>query len=312
MKNFLIKIAIFFALLFVIDRVAGLCFSYMSSHNKGGYVGHHNYITDKVNEDLLIFGSSRAIHHYNPQLLTDSLGLSCYNCGQDGNGIILFYGWWQIIKGHHHPKMVIYDICTSFDLLAEDDNHKFLGWLKELYDRPNIQGIFEDIDKTEKYKMTSQLYRYNSKFHQIAADYIHPIYVVKENGFLPLNGELDTMRIQKEPMIEQPSVEPKFDPIKIQYLNKLIDDMQGVNLIFTVSPMWYGIPQEQLSPIRAICQQRNIPFIDFSNDPKYVHNNIYFKDGSHLNAHGADEFTKDLIIAIKNMSIFGHKYIKKD
>ena len=44
-------------------------------------------------------------------------------------------------------------------------------------------------------------------------------------------------------------------------------------------------------------------FIDFSNRPKYVHNNAYFIDGDHLNARGADEFTKDLIVELRNQKI---------
>ena len=302
MKKFLIQIAIFFVLLFIIDRLTGYSCAYMAKHSKGGYVGHHNYITDDVHEDLLVFGSSRAIHHYNPQILTDSLGLSCYNCGQDGNGILLFYGWWQIIKEHYHPKIIIYDITTSFDLLIGEDNHKYLGWLKESYDRTNIRKIFEAVDPTEKYKMMSQMYRYNSKFHQIAADFVYPIYTVKANGFLPLNGKVDTMRIKKKYNFKQ-NKKPQFDSLKISYLNKFIEEAEGTKLIFTVSPMWYGIAPEQLSPIREICQQHNIPFLDFSNDPKYVHNNIFFKDGSHLNALGADEFTRDLIIELRKRRI---------
>ena len=291
----------FFAILLVIDRVAGYTFSYMSEHSKGGYVGHHKYITDDVHEDILVFGSSRAIHHYNPQMLTDSLGLSCYNCGQDGNGILLFYGWWQIIKEHYKPQIIIYDITPSFDLQIGEDNHKYLGWLKELYGRADIREIFESVDKTEKYKMMSLMYRYNSKFHQIAADFIHPIYVVKANGFLPLQGEVDTMRIKRSSNVPQKKV--MTDPLKIKYLKKFIDEANGVKIVFAVSPMWYGIAPEQLSVIRSICLQRGIPFLDFSNDAKYVHNNEYFKDGSHLNAKGADEFTRDFIKELKRQNI---------
>lgn len=43
-----------------------------------------------------------------------------------------------------------------------------------------------------------------------------------------------------------------------------------------------------------MCEKDNILFIDFSQKGKYVRNNELFKDGSHLNAIGADEFTKDL------------------
>ena len=51
--------------------------------------------------------------------------------------------------------------------------------------------------------------------------------------------------------------------------------------------------------IKEMCNKNNVVFIDFSNDPKYVHQDDYFKDGSHLNEKGADEFTKDLIQIIK-------------
>jgi len=294
MKRFLVRIAIFFALLFVIDRVVGYTVSYMTKHSKGGYVGHHNYITDKTNEDILIFGSSRAIHHYNPQIITDSLGLSCYNCGQDGNGIVLFYGWWQLIKEHYKPKVIIYDVTTSFDLLKGEANNKYLGWLKESYERDNISDLFKEVDKTEQYKMLSQMYRYNSKFLQVTTDYIHPVFVVKNNGFLPMKGEIDTMRINKK-KVKGLVRKPQFDEEKLELLNKFIDETDGVRLIFVASPMWYGIPSDQMAPIRELCQQRQIPFFDYSNSPKYVHVNEYFKDGQHLNAKGADEFSRDLV-----------------
>ena len=98
MKRFVIRLIAFLFVMLTIDRGFGMVMNYLQENAKGGYIGHHNYILQRANEDILIFGSSRALHHYNPQIVIDSLGMNCYNCGQDGNGIILFYGWWQIIK----------------------------------------------------------------------------------------------------------------------------------------------------------------------------------------------------------------------
>ena len=67
--------------------------------------------------------------------------------------------------------------------------------------------------------------------------------------------------------------------------------------------MWYTQDTLVLAPIKAICKKRNICLIDFSNNPKYVHNNEYFKDGTHLNARGADEFTRDLIQELRKKEI---------
>lgn len=296
MKKFLLKVCLFFLALLIVDRALGMVFSYMSGHAKGGYIGHHKYVTDKANEDILIFGSSRAIHHYNPQILTDSLGLSCYNCGQDGNGIILFYGLWQMIKEHHKPKMIIYDVSTSFDLYEGENNQRYLGWLRADYDRNGIKPIFTAIEPTEEYKMMSMLYRHNSKFMQVLTDYVHPIFKIEGDGYLPLKGEMDRMKIKD---ISGEQVRQVIDSQKIQFINKLIDELDGVKLIFVASPSWYGNDHDDYQPIKEICSRRNISFVDYSQDVKYIHQYQYFKDGSHLNDIGADEFTRDLIKELK-------------
>ncbi len=296
MKKFLLKVGLFFVVLIILDRVFGMAFAYMGDHAKGGYIGHHKYVTDKVNEDILVFGSSRAIHHYNPQVLTDSLGMTCYNCGQDGNGIILFYGLWQMIKEHHKPKMIIYDVSTGFDLYKGENNQKFLGWLRADYDRPGVKQIFDDVDCTEKYKMLSMLYRYNSKFMQNITDFVHPIFGIEGNGYIPLNGEMDKMKVKDESSNHELRT---VDSQKLDFLNKLIDETNGVELVFVASPMWYQTLESDYQPIKDLCEQRGVRFIDFSNKEKYIHQYEWFKDGAHLNAKGADEFTRDLISVIK-------------
>lgn len=297
MKRFIIKLLAFLLLMFIVDRAVGLGMKYMQEHAKGGYVGHHNKIIYNSYEDILIFGSSRAIHHYNPQIIKDSLGVSCYNCGQDGNGIILFYGWWQIMKERHTPKLVIYDVTPGFDLLVGEDNHKYLGWLRSEYDNKNIKQIFEDVDYTEKYKMQSMMYRYNSKFLQNIVDFIHPIFKIKSDGFLPLKGALDEMKIKKK---RRDSEIPKIDSLKLELIEKLVVDIKRHNsqVILVASPVWYGKEDVQFDALRRICKEHNVQFFNYSNNPKYLKNNRFFKDGSHLNARGADEFTKDLIIEL--------------
>lgn len=296
MKKFLLKVGLFFLALIIVDRALGMVIAYMGEHAKGGYVGHHVYVTDKTNEDILVFGSSRAIHHYNPQIISDSLGMTCYNCGQEGNGIVLFYGLWQMIKEQHQPKMIIYDVSTGFDLYEGESNQKYLGWLRMDYDRPGVKQIFTAIDPTEEYKMMSMLYRFNSKFMQNITDYVHPIFGIDGNGFLPLKGNMDKMKV-KDKNLNSTSVR-SVDRQKLDFINKLIDEMEGVELVFVASPMWYGANEEDYQPIREICNKRNISFLDFSNNEKYVHQNEWFKDGTHLNARGADEFTRDLISVI--------------
>ena len=55
--------------------------------------------------------------------------------------------------------------------------------------------------------------------------------------------------------------------------------------------------------MKQICLERSIPLLDFSNDSKYVHHDEYFSDGIHLNAKGADEFTRDLLETMRKKGI---------
>lgn len=269
-----------------------MAMKYLQAHAKGGYVGHHNYILNQSTEDILIFGSSRAIHHYNPQIIKDSLGMTCYNCGQDGNGIVLFYGWWQIIKDRYTPKMIVYDVNPRFDLLEGEDNHKYLGWLKSEYDIDKVKQIFADVDPSEKFKMLSMMYRYNSKFLQNITDYFHPMYGISQDGYLPLIGDMDKMKIKEQKTI----VDYSYDQLKLSYIESFINDCKyrGITLIITSSPIWYGRDERELKPLKDLCNRESIPFYDFSNDDSYVHNDEMFKDGNHLNNKGADEFTKEI------------------
>ena len=298
MKRFVIKLLTFLLLMFIVDRGVGMGMKYMQEHAKGGYIGHHNKIIYNSYEDILIFGSSRAIHHYDPQIFEDSLGLSCYNCGQDGNGIILFYGWWQLMKERHIPKIVIYDVNPGFDLLHGENNQKYLGWLRSEYDNKDIEQIFENVDYTEKYKMQSMMYRYNSKFLQNIVDFVHPIFKIKSNGFLPLRGKMDEMKIKKK---RNESKHLNIDPLKIELIEKLVIDIKkhGALVIFVASPIWYGKEDSQFDALCNICKKHDVPFYNYSNSPKYVRNSDYFKDGSHLNARGADEFTKEIVMKIR-------------
>lgn len=292
MKRFLIQIIAFFAILIVVDMACGLAFKRIESKAKGGFTYRDHYICDELETDVLVSGSSRCVRHYNPQIISDSLGLSCYNSGQMGNGIILNYGRFRMVEERKKPKIIIYDLHPEFDLLVGYDNHRYLTWLKSHYGRDGIADIFESIDKTEKFKMLSQMYRYNSRWVEIMMDFLHPISDARNNGFSPLIGEMDKTKVRS---VQDSKRDYLFDDLKISYLNKLIDESQGEKLYIVVSPIWYGMDTSQFEPVRQICQERGIPFIDFSNDPKYVHHDEFFFDGNHMNERGADEFTRDLI-----------------
>jgi hypothetical protein len=294
MKRFVIQVIVFFAIVAVIDVACGYGFRYMETHAKGGFTLRDKFISKELNTDVILYGSSRCVHHYNPQIIEDSLGMTCYNAGQDGNGIILTYGRLLMQNRRKVPKIIVCDIHPEFDLMVSD-NHRFFQWLKSYYDQEGIKEIFYSIDIKEKYKMLSNLYRYNSRFLEITTDYVHPMHQPKANGFVPHDNGMNKSKIK--PPIKQEKLE--FDEIKLNYIEKFIDESKDSKLVFVVSPIWYGMDERMLVPLREICQRKGVKLVEFENSPKYVHNDYYFHDGNHMSHRGADEFTRELIQYIK-------------
>ena len=116
---------------------------------------------------------------------------------------------------------------------------------------------------------------------------------------MPISGALDTMKIRKNADLNSSFT---FDKLKLYYMDKLIRETGESKLVFVISPIWYGCNINRFSPLRDLCIRRNIPFFDFSNDNRFVHNDSLFKDGTHLNSKGADLFTQLLIEKINEFN----------
>lgn len=300
MRRFIVKILILFISLFAIDQVAGLIFKNWLGNVTTGSLGKDNYICDHCTENILIFGSSRAEYHYNAKIIEDSLGLTAYNCGASGYGIIQSYGRLRMLTERYHPKLIIMEITPEFDLVDYKNNLKDLGVLKKHYDRNCIKEIFERVDSTEKFKMVSYFYRYNSNFAH------NPLRLFKSSpftknalgiqGFRAKHNELDKMKIGEKKEID----DFKLDGLKLFYLKKFVETAKSFSqIVFVVSPYWQGRDPEIFNSAKQLADSLKIPFLDYSNNPKYFHKDKYFADGVHLNARGADEFTRDLIIELR-------------
>lgn len=143
-----------------------------------------------------------------------------------------------MINERQRPQLVVYDITLNFNLLQGEDNHKYLTWLKAHYDREGIVDIFTSVDKTEKYKMMSRLYRYNSRFIELTMDCFGPAQNTRADGFSPLKGEFNKSMIKSN--IEVP-LEYEYDCLKMEYMRQIIQMAGKKNVVFVVSPSWYGL-----------------------------------------------------------------------
>lgn len=299
MKNFISKIILFLAGLVILDIFVGIGARFLIAHAKGGDTGLNHYICHQMKEECIIFGSSRGMHHYDPNIITDSLGMSCWNCSLDGNGIILMYGRYKMLSARYTPKVLIYDVCTSFDLKAGDD-HKYLGELRYDYDEPSIDSIFWSVDNTERYKMMSNCYRYNSRWLQLISDNIHPLQN-DSKGYRPMDKKMVYKPKKNADQEENSKESNQYDSLKLNYLKKLAVacKIKGTKLIFAISPQYDTHEDAIYNPLKEICREYNIPLINHYCDEEFVNNANLFYDSVHMNRIGATKYTKKFVGEMK-------------
>lgn len=302
MKKFIILLFALFAILAGIDIATGLVFDKLTLSAKRGYTGRNEFIADKLHDPVLVFGSSRSVHHYDPQVLADSLGVPCYNCGQDGMGIITFYGRFKLLTARYTPRLIIYDVTTDFDL-RRNDNVTYLTWLKPYYNRPGIDSIFWHVEPTERVKMLSNMFRYNSKALQIITDNKPG----DDNddalkGFVPLDG---IMTYDKEEDATKTQVD--FDPVKLYYISRLVKDCsaKGIRLVFAISPLYNSVkqPDAYLADFLTLARKQNVPVINHYYDTRFATNKNLFQDTYHMNRSGAEIYTSILAHEIKQLHL---------
>ena len=292
MKQFVIKVLVFFALVAVMDCVFGVVFSWMRQHAKGGSTANCEYIANQANEDIIILGSSRATHHYVPQIIEDSLGLTCYNCGEEGNGIVLAFGRFKMLTNRFKPKLVIYELTPGYDYGTKDPNTKYLGYLRPYYDKDGIKKVFDDFDdEFSCLKMKSKMYQNTAKLLPYLVDNI--IYRDNMKGYAPLYGKINN--ITKDKSTDK---NIKIDTLKLSYLEQLILEAreQNIQIVFMISPK-YGSDSELFNyePAITLCEKYNVPYYNYINYKEIVENADYFQDFNHMNNQGATVYTQMII-----------------
>lgn len=296
MKRFIFKLGIFAVLFVFTDIAMGNVFR-LYDYAKGGEIHKIHTIMTKETPDLVIMGSSRACHHYNPAVFEDSLHLKTYNAGLDGRGIPMAYGLLAGLSERKFPKYIVCEISRGFDLMDDSD-----PGLKDLYPYVQIKDVKDEIESfnnSERWKLLVNSYRLNSSVLRLFPSIILKRRVSKD-GFYPISGHTimsKSYRNKKEPKIEKTQIHPQ----KEKYLRKFIETAKSNNckLIFAISPVYEGSDLSKYNHEIEIINSYAIPIINHLNDSNFINTPEYFKDKTHMNCNGAEEYSKIIMHEIK-------------
>ena len=304
-KKIAIGVLGFCVLLIAADWAVGTWSEKMYYKSKYGIFHRQIYCLTESQDELMILGSSRAAHHYVPQIFEDSLGMSCYNAGSDGMCIYYHYGILASrIQRGCPPKMVILEVLgtdagvsqgATFSLEAALDRYApHYGEFAE------IDSLFAFNGWKERVKLMSKTYRYNSKLVQtIKCNYIP---WPEDRGYEALTGMMQVAEGVKaaDVLATTSSEEPIIEERKLLYLQKFIDDCKANNiqLVMCYSPYYGQSVPKSIRIIEGMAKKNDVPFMNYGDDVRFQ-NPEYFQDASHLNDTGARVYSKEIVRLLK-------------
>ena len=291
--KFFARLLILAASFFIIDLLIGSVLHHFYFTQTSGYQYRLTYVIEHSKEDMLVLGSSRANHHYVPGIFQDSLKLSFYNAGIDGQFILFEDAVTRCILKRYSPKYMILDFSDDEFVFSETSYDRLSDLLPYYSDHSSeIESVINLRGRYEKIKLLSKMYPFNSVILSIAVGNLELNQARKEDqqGYVPLSGNIDYNVKLLEPK------EEKTDTNKINAFKDVIIRCQnaGVKLFVVVSPYYQSINSGSLKLGAEICGNMNVPFLDFSSDELFVQKKELFKDAKHLNNTGAEIFSQKL------------------
>lgn len=299
MRKFLLYLGVVICGIVVIDLIARLVFNYTYSHvpDKAELRQRYKYELNEDSAEVLITGASRAMFCYQPSIIRDTLGMTVYNSGLDGVGVIGQYLSVKNAIDNGGLKLVVYDLGSS-QLSYSWNQDKISAYYPYYWKDKDVRELVDDCNPKAKWMLTSALYQYNSCYH----DLIRTFFQKKDNdhGYesLPYTGK------EWKPQYWDEKEEPYIpDPWVKKYLDKIVRLCKDnhIQLVITMAPgLGSGFKSSALF-LSDYCARNDVYFWDFTDLEELNHDSKYFKDYNHINIEGVKIFTPILAHRLKEL-----------
>ncbi len=262
-------------------------------------------VAGRINTEVVISGSSRALAHYDPAIIGRVVGASAFNLGQDGShteeqlAILKAY-----LRHNARPKLVVQNLDMHTFTATKDilDPVQYLPHLAE----PALYATLHRMNPEVWKWRYVPLYGYaveDMRFHwmeglmawfgvQPAED--------RFDGFGPTdaawNQDFDRFK-RRNPE----GVSFSIDPAGVRALEEIITVCQsnGVGIVLVYSPQYQEMLElvdnrtEVFARFHEIADRFQVPLWDYSQS-EICGRKEFFYNSQHLNLHGSEVFTTEL------------------
>jgi hypothetical protein len=269
----------------------------------------NNLYASKINTDLLIYGSSRAWTHINPQILEDTLHLSTYNLGMDGQIFdIQYLRHQEYLRHNRSPKIIVLSL-DIFSLEKPDELFNKNQFLPYMFRNDSIEKYtspykgFSWID----YHLPLVRYFFNQKatIHTVISttkpnkenNYRYKGYKAKDE---PWDGKFELAQKNNNKYFAY------ADAASLHLLNRFVAECYAkkIKLVFVYSPEYIEgqkyIDNRQIviNVYKDLALKNKLLFFDYSTDSICLNKSLFYNT-THLNKQGSEIFTKHLAKDLK-------------
>jgi hypothetical protein len=290
LKPLLYSSLLFVSLFFIGDRIIGYYLNNLYFKQKKGDFFETTYALKNVKEDLLIFGSSRAVRHYDPKILQDSLNLSAINVGKIGNTLLYSYAAFSQILTYHVPKVIVLDISPIEFAKSERERGQksMIDVLLKYQDMPVIEQQIKQLDTKEL--LLSKLfwtYKFNSSMFTLLTNDQGSGKLSQSKGFKSRKGTKITenyVTVDNNDYVEDTILVNTFH----NFLTKARNNKIEVHVV--ISPTTLYQTHNSVTRIKEITEEFGYHLLDISHRPQFKQAALYY-DMTHLNNVGAKNFS---------------------
>lgn len=309
MKRFVIRISVFIAAMLCILKVIEMSVSHGLMYS-GSYPYNDimaSYSGD-MEVDIAILGSSRAFVHYDPSIIQDSTGMSCYNLSIDGGCQTMQFAIWKnLIQHNPAPRIVVQNVeYVSFGKRKTlYEKERYLPFI----DQPQFYDHLILIDPTLWQDRYVPMFRYHGHWELIkdAANYYRGMdprlpYDLN-NGHRYVDSEFSGPEEINDYPLDNEDLE-----LGKKLLLQMVSDCKtsGSHLILTYAPE-FDNGKNPDNPIleeiiqlyhRVATENSHVSFWDMRDSP-ISSDKDFFADNYHMNEAGARIFSQEFAHRLK-------------
>ncbi|HNW60245.1 MAG TPA: SGNH/GDSL hydrolase family protein [bacterium] len=305
--RFLGKLALFIVLLIAADFTLGKVIDHFFRKTLyGENWSKENWLLSRPCE-VVCFGSSRTFRHYIPAVMQDSLGMTVFNAGANGQYVFYAYALEQLMLERYTPKVIILDLLPNFVTQAESAEEELgrMSAMAPYADHPVVAELLTGGQFNEKIKLRSRLYRYNSRLLSLASNYFNTpgatdngFVAIGKTRFRALHGFADDL--DKNPA-------PVYDPRRIAVLKAFIASARarGALVVLAFSPTVQPLSpkvEQILAWYDQFARETNTAFIKITSAayPQFYDQSLY-SDLIHMNEPGGRAYTPIFVSELKKV-----------